>query len=351
VSFYPDPAYGAHVSRQELAYLLAYEEFERSLTPAERIILGSAAVPDIEDPCTRNARRIVLGASRDAAERSSASFSIDYSEYVDGNAGRLADVAGVSMGDAKKIIARIEELSASALQAHRANLLFYISGFFLSCANPKLQAVGLAYAADMALTAGLGTMQDWALKNGVSRAAVSKVAKAWQRRMGFPPGSHMRDEAKCRAYSNAQMQKHWRGRKVAGGLREGREAAQKNLEEVREKGNWILNLGAMNVDFDGADLVDVPAQKIPLIKDWAAGFVREEARRVVAVIPHRIVGVFLKSENTRLQAVGLAFASGLAVTSSLGSVDEAAVRLAVPKNDLVRVIRTWQREMELPQEI
>ena len=29
---------------------------------------------------------------------------------------------------------------------------------------------------EIALTAGLGTMQDWALKNGVSRAAVSNAA-------------------------------------------------------------------------------------------------------------------------------------------------------------------------------
>ena len=64
------------------------------------------------------------------------------------------------------------------------------------------------------MTNGLGTMQDWALQNGVSRAAVSKVAKFWQRELGLPAGSHMRDEQKCRAYSEAQKQKHWRNRKV-----------------------------------------------------------------------------------------------------------------------------------------
>jgi hypothetical protein len=88
-----------------------------------------------------------------------------------------------------------------------------IVGGFLDCANSKLTAAGLAYAADLALTAGLGTMQDYALKIAVSRAAISKNAKFWQRELGLPAASNMRAAEKCRAYSEAQKAKHWRNQK------------------------------------------------------------------------------------------------------------------------------------------
>jgi len=48
---------------------------------------------------------------------------------------------------------------------------------FIDCANSKLTAAGLAYAADLAVAHGLGTMQEYALKIAVSRAAISKNAK------------------------------------------------------------------------------------------------------------------------------------------------------------------------------
>jgi hypothetical protein len=88
-----------------------------------------------------------------------------------------------------------------------------IAGGFLDCANSKLTAAGLAYAADLALTAGLGTMQDYALKIAVSRAAISKNAKFWQRELDLPAASNMRALEKCKAYSEAQKTKHWRNQK------------------------------------------------------------------------------------------------------------------------------------------
>ena len=79
-----------------------------------------------------------------------------------------------------------------------------IAGAFLKGTNSKLLAAGPAYESDLSVTSGMGTMQDWARENGVSRAAVSKAAKFWQRELELPTGSHMRDEQKCRAYSEAQ---------------------------------------------------------------------------------------------------------------------------------------------------
>ena len=83
-----------------------------------------------------------------------------------------------------------------------------IAGAFLKGTNSKLLPAGPAYESDLWVTSGMGTMQDWARENGVSRAAVSKVAKFWQRELELPAGSHMRDEQKCRAYSEAQRNKH-----------------------------------------------------------------------------------------------------------------------------------------------
>ena len=85
--------------------------------------------------------------------------------------------------------------------------------FRSNASNSKLKAAGLAFASDLALVNNLGTMQDYARTIGVSRAAVSKEAKFWQRELSLAAGSHMRDEEKCRAYSEAQKSKHWRNQK------------------------------------------------------------------------------------------------------------------------------------------
>lgn len=207
-------SYEDHCQRQNLAYLIAYEEWENSLSPRERALLGRAAAPDLEDHRAHTSKREVIGALGDAAERSAASFSPDLAREIDQDAEMIAEIADISLQKARIISVfmqkRIEEESAK----RESRTIVAIAGAFLKAANSKLLAGGLAFACDLALTAGLGTMQDWARQIGVSRAAVSKVAKWWQRELGLPVGSHMRDEQKCRAYSEAQKQKHWRNQKV-----------------------------------------------------------------------------------------------------------------------------------------
>ena len=208
-------SYEDHCRRENLAYLLAYEEWENSLSPKERAVLGRAAAPDFEDHRAHSSKREVTGALSDAAERSSASYWPDFAKEIDMEAEQLAEIASLPMDTAKLIAvylsARVEQEAARK----ESTAIARIAGAFLKCANSKLLAAGLAYASDLSITAGMGTMQDWARQNGVSRAAVSKVAKFWQRELGLPAGSHMRDEDKCRAYSEAQKQKHWRNKKIA----------------------------------------------------------------------------------------------------------------------------------------
>ena len=206
--------YEDHCQRQNLAYLLAFEEWENSLSPRERSLLGRAASPDLEDHRAHTSKREVIGALGDAAERSAASYSPDLPKEIDSDSDRLAEIAGISRKQATVAAVFLQKRIEEEAARREARAITAIAGAFLKGANSKLLAAGLAYASDMAITSGLGTMQDWARENGVSRAAVSKVAKFWQRELGLPAGSHMRDEQKCRAYSEAQKSKHWRNQKV-----------------------------------------------------------------------------------------------------------------------------------------
>lgn len=223
----PQGSYEDHCSRQNLAYLLAYEEWENSLSPRERNLLGRAAAPDLEDHRAHTSKREVIGALGDAAERSAASYQPDLPKEIDSDSDRLAEIAGISRKQAAVAAVYLQKRIEEEASRREARAITAIAGAFLKGANSKLLAAGLAYASDLAVTSGMGTMQDWARDNGVSRAAVSKVAKFWQRELGLPAGSHMRDEQKCRAYSEAQKQKHWRNQKVhAAALEAGGEEIQ-----------------------------------------------------------------------------------------------------------------------------
>jgi hypothetical protein len=215
--------YETHCYRENTRYLLAYEEWEAALSPEERAKLGRAAAPELEDHRAHSSKRMVLGALGDVAERSSASYSVDYAAALDGGASILAERSGISITQAEAVFAFMQERVERESAERESRAIVSIAAAFLKGANSKLLAAGLAFASDLALTNGLGTMQDWARENGVSRAAVSKVAKFWQRQLGLPAGSHMRDEKKCRAYSEAQKTKHWRNKKVSSPALEGAE--------------------------------------------------------------------------------------------------------------------------------
>ena len=61
-----DDEYHAHKRREEVLYVLAYDEFEKKLMLYQRRSLGSAAVPDVEDPRSHSSRRVSLGVLTDA---------------------------------------------------------------------------------------------------------------------------------------------------------------------------------------------------------------------------------------------------------------------------------------------
>lgn len=207
-----ESTYESHVARMNMEYTLEYDSFERSLTPEQRALLGSSAVPDLPSFQVRGkSRREVIGISRDAADSSSASFTQDFSAAIDSIADEIQERF---LPHSPKLAADIarwhEERVALESEKRKAGVIITIAGAFLGDSNVKLLCAGLAYATDLAITSGMGTMQAWAVKTGLSKQAISKKAKWWQKSLGLPGGSHMRDEETCASYSRAQSDKHWR---------------------------------------------------------------------------------------------------------------------------------------------
>lgn len=212
-----DGAYEDHVAQEKSKYLLAYEEWENSLTPQEREMLGDAAAPELEDD--DSSKRMVTGVLGDVAERPSVSYTPDFAAAVDQEPELIAELATISLRASRIVHTYMLERIEREAARRESRVITVIAGTFLrSQSNAKLLSAGLAFAAGLAASSGMGTMQDWAMQNGVSRAAVSKLAVFWRRLLGLPAGPHMREDSKCRAYSEAQKQKHWRKQKVGTGV-------------------------------------------------------------------------------------------------------------------------------------
>jgi hypothetical protein len=205
--------YDAHVSREKTAYLLAYEEFEKELSPDARAALGKSAAPHLEDTQTVSTRRMVFGIDRDVADSAAASYTEDMAQAIDTVADELRDRWGFSPLVAQEVSAWVESRVAAEATTRQAAVLVKICNIFLTCANARLTAAGLAYAADLSMAYAMGSMEEWASKHGLSRAAVSKSARFWKKKLCLPGGGYMRNEESCSSYSEAAKTKHWRNKK------------------------------------------------------------------------------------------------------------------------------------------
>ena len=65
-----DEEYHAHKRREKALYVFAFDEFEKKLMLDQRRSLGSAAVPDVEEPLSHSSRRVSLGVLTDALNAS-----------------------------------------------------------------------------------------------------------------------------------------------------------------------------------------------------------------------------------------------------------------------------------------
>lgn len=154
-----DGAYEDHLAQEKSKYLLAYEEWENSLTPQEREMPG------------------------DVAERPSVSYTPDFAAVVDQEPELIAELATISLRASRIVHTYMLERIEREAARRESRVITVIAGTFLrSQSNAKLLSAGLAFAAGLAASSGMGTMQDWAMQNGVSRAAVSKLAVFWRLR-------------------------------------------------------------------------------------------------------------------------------------------------------------------------
>jgi hypothetical protein len=333
-----DDEYQSHRRREEARYVIAFDEFEQNLTPDQRRMLGSAAVPDVEDTRSHGSRRVSLGVLTDAAERVSASYTPNVTEAVDGTLENpssellaemleiplnvvtggvledlnptpeiLAEKLGVSLDVAQRIFDWHNAAAARNAERIKMRAIVRIAGVFLDCSNTKLSAAGLTFAGGLALQYGIGSIQDYAASIDVSRAAITKNVKFWQGELDLPE----RLALELR-HPNLSEQTYLLFQKLAF------PSEQKLTSGVRGILAWHSRASARK------------AEKI----------------KVRAI--ERIVGAFLDCANSKLTAAGLAYAADLALTAGLGTMQDYALKIAVSRAAISKNAKFWQRELDLP---
>jgi hypothetical protein len=217
-----DDEYHTSKRREQALYVLAFDEFEqKNVTPQQRRILGSAAVPDIEDTRSRDSRRVSLGVLTDAAERVSASYTPNMAEALEGafdnpSPELLAKMLGVSvdlvngavldewnprpecLASVCKIFEWHNKAAARSAETIKMWAIIRIAGVSLDCANTRLAAAGLAFEGYLSLQCGLGRIQDCAASIEVSRAAIYMNVKFWQRELDLPARFSLEQVISCK---------------------------------------------------------------------------------------------------------------------------------------------------------
>lgn len=209
----PAGDYDQHARKLHRRAVDAHKDWIAKLTPAQREKLRSLGVLEPPDD-----RADVSGHSpwqeRDAAESHYAKIEPE-SDAIDAPEERLADLFDIPIPLAKRILAWHRQALSAAIYQREGDLLAVVVGGLLSSKNPRLAAAGLAFATNLDATNGLGSQADFARALRVSRQAVSKVTKAWQRDLGLKPGAAQKSESACAKYSQIGMNSHWRTTKVS----------------------------------------------------------------------------------------------------------------------------------------
>lgn len=111
----------------------------------------------------------------------------------------------------QEVLEREFKFEQSRVLIETLRLIRKIFGIMVVRQNPLLQTYGIAFATGLDFLNGI-SMTEAAKKCSVTRAAVSKSAKEWQRVLNFPPSRHMKSEEACKSYSKTQTENHWRHR-------------------------------------------------------------------------------------------------------------------------------------------
>lgn len=211
-----------------------YRAWISSLPPEEKAALQKNGLDNlpVDDPEVGGHSPYSVS---DLADTSLARLDIDFASCIDTDIDIVCENFDVPKAVAKKILAWHRAGITDAIRKHEGHFLSIIIGGLLSSKNPKLSAVGLAFAFGLDALNGLGSQREYARNNGISPAAVSKVVKAWKRDLNVRANAHQKSDQACETYSKIGKTSHWRKQKVKTGL------AARLLAKLKPQSNPINN--------------------------------------------------------------------------------------------------------------
>jgi hypothetical protein len=206
----PEVDYREKQAARDAEYLAEWEK----MPPALRAKLATVGI-DGPDTGTKHAEDV--GRDDDvattAANRDDVCDWPDMAAAVDKLSDLLIEQFGVSRVQAGSIAAFIEERVRQATMETQSLQLARIVGFFLAGSdNLQARAHGLAQAARMGASNGLGSLRQSAKTCGVSHEWMRRVAWRWCELLGLPPLEGAKSAAACEAYRKDKTNNHWRKR-------------------------------------------------------------------------------------------------------------------------------------------
>ena len=88
-----------------------------------------------------------------------------------------------------------------------------VVGGLIAAKNIRICSAGLAFAAKLAASNGYKSQADYAREHKVSRQALSKATKGWQRSLRLSTSVHQKSESACDTYRDIGKESHVRDRK------------------------------------------------------------------------------------------------------------------------------------------
>jgi len=205
--------YSQHASRQQAAAKAAHAKWLCELSPEQRKTLTHLGVFDAPDDSHEVGGHSPMQLA-DIADSPIARVDPDIALALDTETEILADMFGVSLALAARILAWHAADVTHAMLTREADLLAVVVGGLLASKNVRIASAGLAFASSMAAANGLGSQAEYARSIGVSRTILSKSAKAWQRQLKLHTSPFQKSEAACATYSQVAKDRHWRNQKV-----------------------------------------------------------------------------------------------------------------------------------------
>lgn len=206
--------YEAHARNLNERATIAHREWVRSLTPSMRKKLKGMGVLDPPDDSPE-----VGGHSPwqevDAAESPLAKIDADPAKEIDSRVEIIADEWGLTLEAAAALLKWHDEAVAAAIYQNQSDLLAIVVGGLIGAKNIKIASAGLAFAAQLDAVNGLGSQSDYARSLGVSKSAISKSTRAWERDLGLQKSPHQKSASACETYSRIGKDNHWRTQKVS----------------------------------------------------------------------------------------------------------------------------------------